>query len=895
MFVQAKHRRRRAVAAACLGVAGGLVHPLAARAASPVVVQNMAGFEGIEEATVIYHPASATFEPDPTNFPNMIDQGPTFIRTTLRNYYPTLGWWDGDRGTTNDDRQRTEAKGIVGLGHQHQNQAFEYSFDFRMNPGFFGVNHFCDVFQLKQTENGSSGAPLSTVALYRNGSGVTEGRIYADSAEKSGSDIVRTFSFTPNIWYHVVVRITPTDKVNATGGVVASINGDAFAGQSDVLMWSDDGGGTNTASNDYRPKFGFYRAIGTSYGVPAGDSWVEHRTITGYIGASNALTWKGGLNSNAWDNNATQNFLNGAAPAAFNAVDQVNFNDTTANTTVNITTSVSPGYVRVNAAQNYTFSGAGGITVGTLAKDGAGTLALATTNSYPGLTDVRAGTLLITGSIGNNSLVSLSGGTIRAGSSAALGSNSTIGTQINGGTLDINGFNLSTEPISVEGTGGGAGAIVNNGAAQTSALNKVTLTGDTTFGGTGRWDIRGSGATLSTGGNACNLAKTGSNQVSFVGTAVDAALGDIAISQGTLGFQTSTNSMGDPTKTVTVAAGATLNFYNTAAVMTKIATLSGGRIWAESGTGGQNTFAGPVTLNGSGGIIEASSGAVLTLSGAVGGAGGLTKNGAGTVTLSGSNTYAGATTVNAGTLVITRPFTTGAAVTLANGATMQLAPSAISPNNVVLKTPTLSPSGSGRLDLADNKLIVTNMPVGSATVGTYNGVSALIQSGRNGGGQGAWSGGGIVTSQSSATAGSLTSIAVASTSQVEAIAATATSLWAGQTVTGGDTLVMYTYAGDANLDGKLNVDDYGRIDTNIGLPTAGWFNGDFNYDGSVNVDDYGILDSNIVIQGSPFATSAEAASNGFAAVPEPSARGAVAIVSMLAGLRRRRATSRAHS
>src|SRR5690242_11558613 len=92
--------------AICLAAVAGAAPAL--RAASPIVVPNMAGFEGVEEATVIYHPDTQTFENDPTNFPNMIDESPYMIRTTLRNYYPTLGWWDGDRGTTNTDRQRTE-------------------------------------------------------------------------------------------------------------------------------------------------------------------------------------------------------------------------------------------------------------------------------------------------------------------------------------------------------------------------------------------------------------------------------------------------------------------------------------------------------------------------------------------------------------------------------------------------------------------------------------------------------------------------------------------------------------------------------------------------------------------------------------------------------------------
>src|SRR5207244_7445563 len=105
------------------------------------------------------------------------------------------------------------------------------------------------------------------------------------------------------------------------------------------------------------------------------------------------------------------------------------------------------------------------------------------------------------------------------------------------------------------------------------------------------------------------------------------------------------------------------------------------------------------------------------------------------------------------------------------------------------------------------------------------------------------------------TGGSLTRIGIATGQQAKNLATTTdTAVWAGQTVTGTDTLVMYTYGGDANLDGKINVDDYGKIDFNVGLGNAGWVNGDFNYDGVINVDDYGIIDFNVGIQGTPFPT-----------------------------------------
>jgi hypothetical protein len=105
---------------------------------------------------------------------------------------------------------------------------------------------------------------------------------------------------------------------------------------------------------------------------------------------------------------------------------------------------------------------------------------------------------------------------------------------------------------------------------------------------------------------------------------------------------------------------------------------------------------------------------------------------------------------------------------------------------------------------------------------------------------------------------------------------------------------MYTYGGDANLDGQINVDDYGRIDLNIPLGTSGWFNGDFNYDGKINVDDYGIIDFNVGIQGTPFfaGSSAGAASGlgGVSAVPEPASIALIAIGAgaIVAGRRRRK-------
>lgn len=209
----------------------------------------------------------------------------------------------------------------------------------------------------------------------------------------------------------------------------------------------------------------------------------------------------------------------------------------------------------------------------------------------------------------------------------------------------------------------------------------------------------------------------------------------------------------------------------------------------------------------------------------------------------------------------------------------------------VSRVTSLTVDAGAQLDLTIGKLI-TKDPVGAITIvgGSYTGISGMIQSGRNGGTFPLWDGSGIVTSQSEATARNYTSIGVAAASDIRPATATATALWAGQVITGTDTLVMYTYGGDATLDGKINVDDYIRIDSGIAAGLSGWSNGDFNYDGKVNIDDYtSFIDANIGTQGSPFSSGSGIGSGvTVVAVPEPSVLGVGSTAAMLVLSRRRR-------
>ena len=67
----------------------------------------------------------------------------------------------------------------------------------------------------------------------------------------------------------------------------------------------------------------------------------------------------------------------------------------------------------------------------------------------------------------------------------------------------------------------------------------------------------------------------------------------------------------------------------------------------------------------------------------------------------------------------------------------------------------------------------------------------------------------------------LVSIGTAKVGAIKGIADTATTTFAGQTVLGSDTIAMVTWGGDANLDGKINIDDYGQIDFNVGIERLG--------------------------------------------------------------------------
>jgi hypothetical protein len=299
--------------------------------------------------------------------------------------------------------------------------------------------------------------------------------------------------------------------------------------------------------------------------------------------------------------------------------------------------------------------------------------------------------------------------------------------------------------------------------------------------------------------------------------------------------------------------------------------LGGGKI--------QSTAAGAIAspISSGGGTIQTDAG-TLVVSGALTTSPGttLTKTGPGTLTIAGAQNHgansvitlsagvtkfvtsaggpasAAALTVNANAATNFNASQNLRALSVGAGATAALQ----SGGAVTVKTSSLAIDPAGRLDLADDHLIVDYS--GASVVGL---VAGELATGRNGG---TWNGPGIASNMVGA--GSYHALGYAEASQALGLSAAQTAVWNGQTVDATSVLVKYTYGGDANLDGRINVDDYTRLDFNVALGASGWYNGDFNYDGKINVDDYTVIDFNLPIQGAQFSN---VEMPGLSAVPEP--------------------------
>ena len=337
---------------------------------------------------------------------------------------------------------------------------------------------------------------------------------------------------------------------------------------------------------------------------------------------------------------------------------------------------------------------------GSFTLSGTGTLILTGTNSYTGGTTISEGTLqlgstgtqgTIVGSVLNNATLQIvnentsgitaittDGGGVFLGAATFFFNGNSAGTaaltNTGGGVTIFDDTSTAGNATITNNSGGitefagsgtaGSATITTNTGSKTEFLDSssggqaelitnaggiVDISGLTT-GGTTVGSIAGAG-TYQLGANALT---TGSNNLS---TTVSGTITDGGLSGGTGG---SLIKVGTGTLTLTgvntYSGGTTLDAGTVAVVNDSnlgagALTFNGGTLEALAAGGGINS-AKAVTLLLNGGRFLADAATSSTLSGTISGAGGLTKDGAGTLILTGNNIYAGGISIAAGTTVL---------------------------------------------------------------------------------------------------------------------------------------------------------------------------------------------------------------------------------------------------
>ena len=301
--------------------------------------------------------------------------------------------------------------------------------------------------------------------------------------------------------------------------------------------------------------------------------------------------------------------------------------------------------------------------------------------------------------------------------------------------------------------------------------------------------------------------------------------------------------------------------------------------------GGTTTFYNPVQLN-SGATIQVSQNSTVVFFDAVTGAGTIT--GSGTKDFEGGNSLMSTGLSSPGPMLVQSP--ASLTVPYVRGTTLTLYGNTTIPANGgsagVSQLSEIDFEG-GTLDLSNNDLLLQSTAANLSA--DYATLRHAIISARAGGA-------GLTASSAD---GTLTGLALACNSALPQ-PYSATQLFDGLPADADSLLVKFTYAGDANLDGVVDLDDYRLMDAGYlagfdGVTkVATWTTGNFNYDGIVDYKDYALADAALLNQGSPLADEmitlhtaefGSAFTNAFnAAVPEPAsltilAAGAAGLIS----------------
>jgi autotransporter-associated beta strand protein len=294
------------------------------------------------------------------------------------------------------------------------------------------------------------------------------------------------------------------------------------------------------------------------------------------VTAAVSLSWYGDVN-NVWNIGTTANWAdNGVPGSTYTDGDPVRLDDTAiGNFDINLTATVNPSSLIMDAANSYSITGAGSIGGGTsIVKTNTGTLVLGTANTHTGGTVVGGGILSINNAnaLGNNSgTVSLRGGTLQFGASTTSShpfttpANSTIEV-VTGATAQLNNTISGAGRLNKSGAGTLALGSVGVHTGPLSVLDgTVNMTsGTSTFvnGSSYVGYLNGQATMNLTGGSnyfGGNFRVGGSDQNGFFATTGTVTIANSTLSVGSIAIARGNNIQNNTVGTVTVNSGGILN------------------------------------------------------------------------------------------------------------------------------------------------------------------------------------------------------------------------------------------------------------------------------------------------------------------------------------------------